>query len=210
MTGADLNSAPAPCTLEVAGAHQRRGLARLMLLVIPMTFSGGAAWWYVRHELPYVNRAAWVPPLPSELLLRHDAKGSGYFGASRSGGRHHTGVDLLSEIGQPVFAVRSGRVREARYHTGFGFFIEVDHGDGCSTLYAHLSRLGVRRGERVRQGELIGAVGKSGNARSKLVAAHLHFEVRRQGEPVDPMSFGYFQSHIVDPAREAVTVEPSR
>lgn len=190
--------------------QQRRGLATLMLLAIPLSIGGGAAWWYVRQELPYVNRAEWVLPLPSDtLVLRHDAKGSGSFGAPRSGARHHTGVDLLGEVGQSVLTVRSGRVREARYHQGFGLFVNVDHGDGMSTLYAHLSQLGVHRGERVRQGQVIGAVGKSGNARSKWVAAHLHFEVRRQGEPVDPMSLPYFQSRIVDPAREADATEPN-
>ena len=187
-------------------SQQHRGLATLALLTVPLMVGGGAGWWYVRHELPYVNRVEYVSPLMTEqLVLRHDAKGPGYFGAPRSGARHHTGVDVLSNVGQPVMAVRSGYVREARYHRGFGFFVTLDHGAGRGSLYAHLSRLDVRRGQRVRQGQVIGAVGKSGNARSRMVAAHLHFELHQDGQPIDPNSVAFFQSHIVDPAYDPTT-----
>ena len=182
-----------------AAPARRRGMAALKLLAMPLAVAGGIGWWYVRAELPYRNRAEFVAPLVGDSwMIRHDAKGSGYFGAPRSGERHHGGVDLLATIGDPVYAIRSGRVREARFHRGFGYFVEVDHGQGLTSLYAHLSRMDVRAGERVRQGQLIGAVGKSGNARSKLVAAHLHFEVRRQGRPFDPGSITYFHSRIID------------
>lgn len=177
-----------------------------MLLALPLIVGGGAGWWYVRHELPYVNRAAFVLPLAAEqLTVRHDAKGSGHFGAPRSGPRHHTGVDLLANVGDSVYAVRSGHVREARYHKGFGYFCEVDHGRGFSSLYAHLSRLHVRQGERVRQGQVLGAVGKSGNARSKFVEAHLHFEVRHHGQPTNPTVITFFRSHIADPVHGSTT-----
>ena len=186
--------------MTTSAAHQRRGLATLMWLALPLVVGGGAGWWYVRHELPYVNRSNFVSPLALEsLTVRHDAKGSGHFGAPRSGSRHHTGVDLLARVGDPVFAIRSGRVMASRYHRGFGYFIEIDHGRGFSSLYAHLSRLDVRRGMRVRQGQLIGAVGKSGNARSRHVEAHLHFELQRKGQPIDPRSVSFFHARIHDP-----------
>lgn len=185
-----------------ASSH-RRGLATVMLLAIPLAIGGAAGWWYVQHELPYVNRAEFVAPLGlAPLTVRHDAKGSGHYGARRSGSRVHAGVDLLAKIGEPVYAIRSGRVREARYHRGLGYFCEVDHGEGFSSLYAHLSRLDVRRGMRVRQGQLLGAVGKSGNARSKWVAAHLHFELRRQGQAFDPATLTFFRERVLDPVHE--------
>ena len=177
----------------------RHGLTTLLLLGLPFLVMVAGGWWYVRHELPYVNRVEFVSPLAAETLrIRHDAKGSGAFGAPRSGPRHHTGVDLLGQMGQPVYAIRSGRVREARYHRGFGYFVEVEHGKGLSSLYAHLSHLHVRRGERVRQGHIIGTVGKSGNARSTLVAPHLHFELRQARQPINPASLAFFQARIVD------------
>lgn len=179
---------------------QRRGLATLMWLAVPLVLGGTTGWWYVQHQLPFVNKTEFVAPIAVQrMTIRHDAKGSGHFGAPRSGARHHSGVDLLGKVGDPVYAVRSGWVREARFHKGFGYYVEIDHGHAFTTLYAHLSRMDVRRGDRVRQGQRIGSIGKSGNARSKLVEAHLHFELRQNGEPIDPLKITFFYARIVDP-----------
>ena len=97
----------------------------------------------------------------------------------------HTGVDLAAGHGTPVYATADGSVTFAAARGGYGNLVEVTHPNGYSTRYAHLSRIaaGLYRGMPVRQGEVIGYVGASGLA----TGPHLHYEVRRKGQPVDPM-----------------------
>jgi murein DD-endopeptidase MepM/ murein hydrolase activator NlpD len=111
----------------------------------------------------------------------------GAFGAPRSGGRTHEGFDIVAPCGAGVRAVSSGRVRRRGYDPVlYGNFLLI-HGAGerRSYFYAHMVRpAAVRRGERIFAGERVGAVGRTGNART--VGCHLHFEVWRRGTPVDP------------------------
>jgi len=83
---------------------------------------------------------------------------------------------VATAAGRVIFAGRSG---------AYGRMVVIDHGNGFETRYAHLASTTVRKGERVRRGELIGRVGKSGNA----TGYHLHYEVRQNGRPVDPWPF---------------------
>jgi murein DD-endopeptidase MepM/ murein hydrolase activator NlpD len=99
------------------------------------------------------------------------------------GRRHHDGIDIDGRMGDPIRAAAAGRVRFAGSWGGYGKTVIVDHGGGLSTLYAHASELEARPGERVRAGETIARVGRSGNARGP----HLHFEIRLEGRPVDPL-----------------------
>ena len=94
----------------------------------------------------------------------------------------HEGVDLAGEEGAEIRAAAGGVVRRAGALGGFGNAVEVDHGNGITTLYAHASELLVREGERVNPGQPIARVGHTGRA----TGAHLHFEVRQGGRPVDP------------------------
>jgi murein DD-endopeptidase MepM/ murein hydrolase activator NlpD len=96
--------------------------------------------------------------------------------------RMHTGVDLRAAEGVPIRAAAGGIVREAGHRGGYGNAVEIDHGDGTSTLYAHASALLVKPGQRVERGEAVGLVGHTGQA----TGPHLHFELRRHGRPVDP------------------------
>jgi murein DD-endopeptidase MepM/ murein hydrolase activator NlpD len=119
----------------------------------------------------------------------HGSRGSiGEFGAGRSGGRWHEGFDIVAACGTPLLAVRSGKVLRAGYDPVlYGNFLLL-HGEGerRSYFYAHMPRpLPFERGDRVRAGQRVGAVGDTGNARS--VGCHLHFEVRVQGHPIDPV-----------------------
>jgi murein DD-endopeptidase MepM/ murein hydrolase activator NlpD len=98
--------------------------------------------------------------------------------------RMHTGVDLRAAEGVPIRAAAPGVVREAGPRRGYGNTVEIDHGDGTSTLYAHASALVVKPGQHVQGGETVGLVGHTGQA----TGPHLHFELRRHGHPVDPMS----------------------
>jgi murein DD-endopeptidase MepM/ murein hydrolase activator NlpD len=100
------------------------------------------------------------------------------------GNRFHTGIDFPSPYGATVRAARAGRVGFAGWDAGgYGYLITVRHGHGIHTLYAHLSRLYVRVGRRVRRGTTLGAVGATGHA----TGPHLHFELRVRGAAVDPL-----------------------
>ena len=96
--------------------------------------------------------------------------------------RMHEGVDYQAEVGTPVLAPAEGVVVEAGRESGFGILVKLDHGDGIETLYGHLSRLRVDVGDRVQRGQHIGDVGNTGRS----TAAHLHYEVHRNGHPVNP------------------------
>jgi murein DD-endopeptidase MepM/ murein hydrolase activator NlpD len=94
----------------------------------------------------------------------------------------HSGVDFGAREGSPILAARDGVVRSAGPRGGYGFAVEVDHGDGVTTLYGHAQELLVKEGDTVRRGQAIAKVGHTGAA----TGAHLHFEVRQAGRPVDP------------------------
>lgn len=98
------------------------------------------------------------------------------------GGHIHTGVDLAAPAGTPVHAVLDGIARVVVSATGYGLHVVLDHGDGLTTLYAHLSSITVHDGDDVAAGDVIGLVGSSGNS----TGPHLHFEVRRDGIAEDP------------------------
>jgi murein DD-endopeptidase MepM/ murein hydrolase activator NlpD len=91
--------------------------------------------------------------------------------------RQHLGVDYGAPVGTPVRTVGDGVVSFAGWQNGYGKVVEIDHGNGRSTLYAHLSRIDVRKGQRVQQGQRIGAVGMTG----WTTGPHLHFEFRVNG-----------------------------
>ncbi len=123
------------------------------------------------------------------IIIRHDSYGSGDFMAERSGSRKHNGIDLQAKIGEPVYAVRGGKVIEARFHRGMGNYVELSHPSGHTTIYGHLSKIAAQEGRVVRQGDKIGEVGKTGNANHRSIIPHLHFEIRRGNAPLDPMEF---------------------
>ncbi len=98
--------------------------------------------------------------------------------------RAHKGVDYGAPSGTPVRAVAQGTVKFAGRQNGYGNVVEVEHGNGKSTLYAHLSRIDVRQGQRIDQGVRVGAVGATGWA----TGPHLHFEFKLHGEQVNPVA----------------------
>jgi murein DD-endopeptidase MepM/ murein hydrolase activator NlpD len=99
--------------------------------------------------------------------------------------RMHTGIDMAAAHGQAIRAAEAGRVILATQYGGYGNTTIIDHGGGIATLYAHQSAFDVVVGDTVARGEVIGAAGSSGLA----TGAHLHFEVRQWGKPVDPAPY---------------------
>jgi murein DD-endopeptidase MepM/ murein hydrolase activator NlpD len=96
--------------------------------------------------------------------------------------RMHDGADLTADLGDPVHSVTDGLVSFAGERGGYGNLVIVDHGGGFETRYAHQQELYVSTGDLVKSGELLGAVGSTGAS----TGPHLHFEVRRDGQSVDP------------------------
>lgn len=99
----------------------------------------------------------------------------------------HTGVDISGSgiNGKPILAANSGKVIKAGYNTGYGNYVVIDHGGGYSTLYGHASRLNVSKGQTVSRGDVIAYVGSTGYS----TGAHLHFEIIKDGEYTNPLSY---------------------
>ncbi len=97
--------------------------------------------------------------------------------------RFHAGVDIARPAGTQIIAATDGVVIQAGWTAGYGLLVTLDHGGGIQTRYAHLSGLAVRPGQRVRRGDVLGAVGSTGLS----TGPHLHYEVRRNGQPVSPL-----------------------
>lgn len=97
----------------------------------------------------------------------------------------HTGLDFSAETGTPVVAAAGGVVASVDWHVQYGQLVEIDHGNGLLTRYAHLSKSTVKPGDIVRRGQVIAKVGSTGRS----TGAHLHFEVLLQGVPQDPVKF---------------------
>ena len=124
-------------------------------------------------------------PLPSSCLTLTSA--FGYRIHPISGQPHsHTGIDVSAAGGTPIYAAKGGQVIMSEYGSGvnwsYGNFVVIDHGDGTTTLYAHMSSRAVSEGQMVTQGQTIGYVGNTGNSKGN----HLHLEVRVNGQRVDP------------------------
>ncbi len=137
-----------------------------------------------------------IPSVDGRLFLRSDAYGKGAYGASRSHGRTHQGVDWVAPVGERVFASKSGRVVSAFEEKGYGRWIEIAHPDGLKTRYAHLSSMAVQKGDWVRVGQMIGNSGKTGNAINPHIKPHLHFEIRAGQTSLDPSSQGLFDPSL--------------
>jgi murein DD-endopeptidase MepM/ murein hydrolase activator NlpD len=136
------------------------------------------------------NKLASIPAIQpvSNKDLTRVASGFGYrihpiYGIPKM----HNGLDFTATQGTPVYATGDGVVKEAEFGSGFGNNIVINHGYGYETLYGHLVRMKVRRGQRVQRGQVIGWVGSTGAS----TGPHCHYEVHINGRPVDPVYFFY-------------------
>lgn len=106
----------------------------------------------------------------------------------RGGRRFHAGLDIGAPMGSPAVASDGGKVIYADWMGGYGKIVIVDHGNGTTTRYGHLKEFNVRKGQSVSRGQQVGQVGSTGGS----TGPHLHFEVRKNGEPVDPRHYVKF------------------
>ncbi len=97
----------------------------------------------------------------------------------------HSGIDFRARTGAAIKAAGSGTVIFAGWNGGYGRMVEIDHGNGMTTRYAHMSSISVKEGASVEPGDLLGKVGSTGRS----TGPHLHFEIRRHGDALDPMTF---------------------
>ena len=102
--------------------------------------------------------------------------------------KFHAGMDFSAKTGTPIYATGNGKViRVRKSRKGYGNHVKIDHGYGYVTLYAHMQKYIVKKGQKVKRGEVIGYVGNTG----KSVAPHLHYEVHKNGKKVNPVNFFY-------------------
>lgn len=97
----------------------------------------------------------------------------------------HSGIDISNELGTPIQATADGDVAAAGWWGAYGWTVVLRHGPELETLYSHLARIDVRQGQSVSRGDLLGTMGRSGNA----TGVHLHYEVRLRGQPVNPTPY---------------------
>lgn len=118
--------------------------------------------------------------------------------------KRHNGVDLAAPTGTPIYATADGIVGRADRFSSYGLYISIDHGADLETRYAHMSRLAVAAGDKVRKGDIIGYVGSTGRS----TGPHLHYEVRVDGVAVNPIP--YMVETEVQMAAQESTLLPGR
>jgi len=101
--------------------------------------------------------------------------------------KFHKGMDFTAPIGTPIYASGNGKILKAERSPSFGNVIYIDHGYGYKSIYAHMSKMKAKQGEVVKRGDLIGYVGNTGIS----VAAHLHYEIHKNNQAVNPINFYY-------------------
>ncbi len=99
----------------------------------------------------------------------------------------HTGLDIAAEAGTPIKVIADGTVTSATYSGSYGNLVKIDHGNNVETWYAHTSKMYVNVGQQVKAGDIIAAVGSTGNS----TGAHLHLEIRINGNHVNPQNYLY-------------------
>jgi murein DD-endopeptidase MepM/ murein hydrolase activator NlpD len=146
----------------------------------------------VRARLEPVIRA-WnhtpsIPPTAGYLSSGYGVRVSPFSRANETGDGllgYHSGIDISNALDTPIQATADGEVVEAGWMDRYGWGVRVRHTEEQETLYAHMNRVDVKAGQKVLRGDILGAMGRSGNA----TGVHLHYEVRRNGKPVNPQPY---------------------
>ena len=138
-----------------------------------------------------------VEKIPYAMPLTSSYRFTSPFG--RRWGRLHAGVDLAAPTGTPIYATADGVVIDAGRESGYGNVVRIQHEFGFETVYAHQSKIRVKVGQQVSRGVQIGAMGSTGRS----TGSHLHYEVRVNGQPVNPMTY-------LEAAKDVFQVEARR
>lgn len=151
-----------------------------------------AQWQSMDGSNPTGTTAAPAPiasvSVPSRMPLEGAHMSSGYGMRTHpvlGGRRAHAGIDLAARTGTPIYATADGMVSKAENFSSYGLYVSIEHGAELQTRYAHMSRIAVAAGQRVKKGDIIGYVGSTGRS----TGPHLHYEVRIAGEPVNPIPY---------------------
>lgn len=154
----------------------------ILLLVLPFC---------ITTSIYSVDKSYFLSPIQykTDIIIRSDSRGDGQFASRRNGGRLHRGIDFSAETGTSVLAVRSGKVIAAASNRVMGNYIILRHSQNIITIYGHLDQIYVTKGDYIKQGHRIGAVGRTGNAIYNGIQPHLHFEVRKDGVSENPMDY---------------------
>jgi murein DD-endopeptidase MepM/ murein hydrolase activator NlpD len=134
---------------------------------------------YPRTWQTNVRPSIW--PVAGRLLSTYGGRTDPFSGE----GAFHTGVDISAAVGTPIRAAADGIVMHAEWAGAYGKMVVIDHGNGLTTRYAHLSRFDVVPGQEIRRGEIVGASGGTG----RVTSPHLHYEVRLGGNPINPYTY---------------------
>lgn len=156
---------------------------------------GGRDGWYDADAVGQARAAGLAMPVAGRLTSGFGMRLHPILGYSRM----HQGLDLAAPWGVPIRAAANGTVSFAGWHGGHGNMVQLAHGGGTGTGYAHMSRIAVSPGEQVTQGQVIGFVGSTGQS----TGSHLHFEAYRGGIPVDPRSMSFAVAPLLDGAQLA-------
>lgn len=152
----------------------RNGEPRLRML--PWTIDGERQWYEASGVGQQRTGLAW--PVAGRITSNFGMRRHPILGYRRM----HAGMDFGAPHGAPIYAVTDGVVSFAGYNGGYGRFVKLNHAEGLASGYAHMSRIAVRNGQRVRRGQVIGYVGSTGLS----TGPHLHYELHRNGRAIDP------------------------
>jgi murein DD-endopeptidase MepM/ murein hydrolase activator NlpD len=126
-----------------------------------------------------------VPSINPVEIMKFSS-GYGYRNApTRGASRNHKGIDIPGPVGTPIYATADGTIGRAQWVSGYGKYVEINHGNLVQTRYGHLSAMNVVPGQRIRKGDVLGYMGSTGRS----TGSHLHYEVRIAGEAINPMAF---------------------
>jgi murein DD-endopeptidase MepM/ murein hydrolase activator NlpD len=126
-----------------------------------------------------------VPSINPVEIMKFSS-GYGYRNApTRGASRNHKGIDIPGPVGTPIYATADGMIGRAQWVSGYGKYVEINHGNAVQTRYGHLSAMNVVPGQRIRKGDILGYMGSTGRS----TGSHLHYEVRIAGEAINPVAF---------------------
>ncbi len=141
--------------------------------------------WYIGNQRSLLHATPSMWPTSGQITSLFGYRLSPIQRAEGDQGECHSGVDIANRPDTLIYATANGTVRLAGWTSGYGQAIVIDHGYGISTLYGHTSKSLVQAGDRVTRGQVIAYMGTTGRS----TGAHLHYEIRRSGQPVNPMIF---------------------